>query len=108
MFVIQFTDKRNLDDAINAINERNIEMTSDMMYRTQENAAMRHELITQLEEELNADLINDKDVLAKAMAIVDKIRVDYASFDEEVAPLVHTTVMDINHILVESSHRRNQ
>ena len=97
-----------MDEAINAINEHNIEMKSDIMYRTQENAAMRHELITQLEEELNADLINDKDVLAKAMAIVDKIRVDYASFDEKVTSLVDQLCTQLNHILVKNSRRRNQ
>ena len=54
---------------------------------------MRHDLTNKLEDYLKAELINDKQALEKAMAIIKDIREDFASFDDEIPPIVHETVI---------------
>ncbi len=58
-----------------------------MMSRTHTNSALRHDLTNKLEDFLKAELINDKEALEKVMTIIDEIRVDFASFDDEIPPL---------------------
>ena len=81
------------------------EGASALIHSRQKGTEKRHQLVKQIDDECKTKYGNDKETLAKLLAVVHNIRVEVASYDYQVPSFIQKAILEINNILVEHSRQ---
>ena len=76
------------------------EGASEIIHSRQKDTEKRHQLVKQIDDQVKTKYGNDKETLAKLLAIVHNMRVEIAAYDYQVPFYIQKAILEINNTVV--------